>query len=161
MIARTFIGVPHWDSWGQLTYEMVFGGFFDSLNGHVSMAPRLVYAADIWLASGSSALNMAVTVLLLVADATPLVWVCRQARLSWVYQGFAVNILFWAYPVANFMSAFNLQIVGVFVLATFTFAALVFGMGTRGLWLSIAVTATAGFTMANGILAGFLLAPLA
>lgn len=161
MIARTFIGVPHWDSWGLLTYREIFGGFFDSLNGHVSMAPRLVYAADIWLASGSSALNMVVTVLLLVADAALIVWVCRQARLSWVYQGFAVIILFWAYPVANFMSAFNLQIVGVFVLATFTFAALAFGKGAKGLWLSIAIAATAGVTMANGILAGFLLAPLA
>lgn len=161
MIARTFIGVPHWDSWGLLTYSEIFGGFFDSLNGHVSMAPRLIYAADIWLASGSSALSMAMTVLALVADAALVVWVCRKSGLSWVYQGFAVIMLLWAYPVANFLSAFNVQIVGVFVLATFTFAALAFGKGSRGLWLSIAIAATAGVTMANGILAGFLLAPLA
>ncbi|WP_188513000.1 hypothetical protein [Blastomonas aquatica] len=158
---RTYIGVPHWDSWGLLTNQQVLGGFFDSLNGHVSMAPRLIYAADIWLASGSSALSMGMTVLLLVADAWLLVWVCRKSGLSWVYQGFAVIMLLWAYPVANFMSAFNVQIVGVFVLATFAFAAMAFAKGSKGLWLSIAIAATAGFTMANGILAGFLLAPLA
>lgn len=161
MIARTFIGVPHWDSWGLVTYQEIFGGFFDSLNGHVSMVPRLIYAADIWLASGSSALSMTITVLLLVADAALIVWVCRKSGLSWVYQGFAIIVLLWAYPVANFMSAFNVQIVGVFVLATFAFAAMAFGKGSRGLWLSIAIAATAGVTMANGILAGFLLAPLA
>lgn len=160
MVARTFIGVPHWDSWGILTLDRIFGGFFDSLNGHVSMAPRLVYAADIWLVSGSSALSMAITVLALVADALLLVWVCRKGGLSWVYQGFAVIILLWAYPAANFLSAFNVQIVAVFVLATFAFAALAFGR-QRGMWVAIAIAATAGVTMANGILAGFLLAPLA
>lgn len=49
--------------------------------------------------------------------------------------------------------------VDVFVLATFTFAALPFIGGAKGLWLSIA--ATAGVTIANGILAGFPLALLA
>jgi hypothetical protein len=161
MIARTFIGVPHWDSWGLLTYDQIFGGFFQSLNGHVSMAPRIIYAADIWLASGSSGLSMMATVLLLVADAALLVWICRKAELSWVYQGFVVIMLLWAYPVANFMSAFNVQIIGVFVLATFAFAALAFGKGAKALWLSILIAATAGVTMANGMLVGILLVPLA
>lgn len=73
------------------------------------MALRLVYAADIWLVSGSSALSMAMTVLALLADALLLVCVCRKGGLSWVCQGFAVIILLWAYPAANFLSAFDVQ----------------------------------------------------
>lgn len=160
MIWRTFIGVPHWDSWGLLTLDEVFGGFFDSLNGHVSMAPRLVYAADIAWFSGSLALSMVVTVLLVLAASLLMVWVCRRAGLSWVYQGFCVIILFWAYPAANFLSAFNVQIVAVFVLAAFTFACAAFGE-RRGRGIAIVIAAVTGVTMANGILAGFLLAPLA
>jgi hypothetical protein len=160
MIRGTFIGVPHWDSWGILTVSEIMGGFFKSISGHVSSVPRLIYAADVLLVSGSSALSLAVTLVLIAAEALMLIWICRKAGLGFVYQGLVVIVLFWAYPIAIFMSPFNLQIVAVFVFATASFAALAFGR-EKGVCIAILFATINGFTMANGILTGLVLVPLA
>ena len=140
-------------------------------NEHRLLFPRLFFFADYLLFHWLGTSELAITVLLQGANAA--IFICLMRQLvpgpmhRWLLTGFILLLLFTLRQEQNFSNGFQLQFVGVFTAATLAAmayaAALVRLSDGRGRsWLPFGLAAlacfTSAYTMANGVLAGVVLA---
>jgi len=160
MTIRAYLPIPIWDEWAFLTAADHIAKLFVPHANHVIFFPHLFYLIDKTLFSGSEIFDLFAALAIGFIDAVLLAWVAWRAGLSFIYCGFVFIALFWAYPITNFVTGFDLQIIGVYAAATAAFAVLAFRR-ERGLVWAVILGFVATFSMANGLLTGVLLAPLA
>lgn len=139
-------------------------------NEHRLLFPRLVFFADERLFHLSGVLDATVTVALQVANTVVLLalGLRRVARLEQraALAGFVILALFTLRQEQNFTNGFQLQFVGVFTATLLAGVAYTSGLSRLGqgwnaapyMALAAAGCIIATYTMANGVLAGFVLA---
>ncbi len=175
---RLHVPLPYWDEWSSIgdlrLYDRGLYGFArlaSQHNEHRILFPRLVFWADARLVAMSGALNLTVTVVLQLANAAILLALVRRRVVSQaqflILAGFVVVLLFSLRQEQNFTNGFQLQFVGVFTAAMLAAVAYTRALDRAkagvGRSTSIFVLAALGcgvsaYTMANGILAGVVLA---
>ena len=176
-IWRLHVPLPYWDEWSSIIDLRLFDegryGLADLAgqhNEHRILFPRLVFWADARLFAMSGWLNLSVTVLLQAANAAVLLMLVRRRvpRAQFLLlAGFVVVLLFSLRQEQNFTNGFQLQFVGVFTAAALAAVAYVkaleridAGAGRSAPFFLLAALGCgiSAYTMANGILAGFVLA---
>ncbi|WP_237476420.1 hypothetical protein [Lichenibacterium dinghuense] len=180
-VYRLHVPLPYWDEWYTVIpfrrYAEGTYGLADLAaqhNEHRILFPRLFFFADELLFGLSGLLNATVTLLLQAINAALLIaWMARNVRSPLhraLLSGFVVLALFTLRQEQNFTNGFQLQFVGVFTaaaLAGSAYAAALdrLGDGRRGSAPFFALAAlgctVAAYTMANGVLAGGVLAAAA
>ena len=180
-VYRLHVPLPYWDEWSTIVDFRQFAegryGLSDLAaqhNEHRLLFPRLVFFADESLFALSGLLDVTVTLLLQGVNAALLIaWmtrlVARPAPRA-LLAGFVVLLLFTLRQEQNFTNGFQLQFVGVFTAAALAGAAYAAALdrmrharpGSAPLFALAALgCAVATYTMANGVLAGPVLAAIA
>ena len=180
-VYRLHVPLPYWDEWSTIVDFRRFAegryGLADLAaqhNEHRLLFPRLFFFADEQLFALSGVLDATVTLSLQAVNATLLIaWtarsVARPASRA-LLAGFVVAMLFSLRQEQNFTNGFQLQFVGVFTaaaLAGSAYAAALERMkdarpGSAPFFALAALgCAVATYTMANGVLAGPVLAAIA
>ena len=174
------VPLPYWDEWYTIIDFKRFDegryGLLDLAaqhNEHRLLFPRLFFFADELGFGLSGRLNLSVTVSLQSANAAVLLAlmariVARPAHRA-LLAGFVLLMLFTLRQEQNFTNGFQLQFVGVFTAALLGGMAYVAGLerlaAGRRCSVVFALSAlccfVATYTMANGVMAGFVLAVLA
>ena len=146
---------------------------FSQHNEHRILVPRLVFFADDLLFGGGGRLSLAAIFTVQALHAALFGAVLVRARPAaargWAVAAVVLALMFSLRQAENFTYGFQIQFVGVFAGATLSF--LLFGVAMarerRGdpsaapLLASFAAVTLTSFTMANGLVAGALLAALA
>ena len=113
-IAMTFVPVPFWDTWDNITPSQLFSRFFQHHNEHRIVIPRMFFIADAFLDGGRQVLPMLATHALVIANGCLVGLLARrllagpaamQVALSAVFAGLflsmqQLNILEWAFQVS-------------------------------------------------------------
>ena len=171
LILRAYHGAILWDEWDSIDFfdrlrqgTVTFHDFIRQHNEHRILFPRLVFALDLALSEARNTINLAS---ILVCQALHvllfhrLISIGAQDRLlKWTLTSFVTLMLFSIVQKENFVWAFQIQFVGVFLF--FTLAASMLSAaqapsagGTR--WPSIAAGfffgAGAALVMSNGVAA--------
>lgn len=177
-VYQLHVPLPYWDEWYDILHFRLFAagqyGIADLAsqhNEHRILVPRLFFFADELLLHWSGLLNITVTLVLQAANAAILLLLMRRAVVPagqrLLLAGFVLLMLFTLRQEQNFMNGFQLQFVGVFTAAAL--AALAYGAaldrmaaGRRGsapfFALAALASAVSAYTMANGVMTGFVLA---
>ena len=175
---RLHVPLPYWDEWYNILHFRLFAagtyGLADLAsqhNEHRLLLPRLFFFADAFLFHWSGLFNITVTLLLQGANAAILIALMRRGTPGTAPRlllgGFVLLLLFTLRQEQNFTNGFQLQFVGVLTAAAL--AALAYGAaleriaeGRRGaapfLALAALAAAASAYTMANGVMTGFVLA---
>lgn len=146
---------------------------FSQHNEHRILVPRLFFFADDWLFRGSGALTLAAIFSVQILHGGFFALVLARSRPAqagrWAIAAVVLALMFSLRQAENFSSGFQLQFVGVFAGATLSFV--LFGLAAvrerQGrsalvpLLASFAAVAVTSFTMANGLVAAYILAALA
>ena len=180
-VYRLHVPLPYWDEWYTIIDFRQFDegryGIADLAaqhNEHRLLFPRLFFFADELGFGLSGLLNASVTLLLQSANAAILLalmarLVARPAHRA-LLAGFVLLMLFTLRQEQNFSNGFQLQFVGVFTAALLGGMAYVAGLarlaagwrrGSVHFALSALCCFVATYTMANGVMAGFVLAVMA
>lgn len=156
MTMKAHVPIPITDEWPYLTSADILTSLLRPHNEHVIALPKLVFLLDILLARGSHIVSLSAILIVQAIHSLLLMSIAKRAGAPKECLILIPAGLFWAYPFSNFVVGFQVQFVGVFLLATLAFATLVsrsrFAVAGAYLW-SLAAT----FTMANGVLVGLLL----
>ena len=177
-VYRLHVPLPYWDEWYNILHFRIFAagqyGLADLAsqhNEHRLLVPRLFFFADEVLVHLSGMLDLTVTLVLQAANAAILILLMRRgvarARHRLLLASFVLLLLFTLRQEQNFTNGFQLQFVGVFTAAAL--AALAYGAaldrcrdGRRGaapyFALAALAAAVSAYTMANGVMTGFVLA---
>ncbi|MGI3901798.1 MAG: hypothetical protein ACRYGP_11200 [Janthinobacterium lividum] len=178
---RLHVSLPYWDEWSsiidlQLLEQGRYGlaDLAGQHNEHRILFPRLVFWADARFFAMSGVLNLTVTVLLQMANAFILLALVRGRTLRTVQllllAGFVVVLLFSLRQEQNFTNGYQLQFVGVYTAAALATVAYVralervddrAGRSAPLFGLAALACGISAYTMANGMLAGFVLTAIA
>lgn len=181
MVWHLHVALPFWDEWQNVFHFRLLAaghyGFADLVrqhNEHRLLFPRLVFFADELLFGLSGRLSLTVTFALQAANAVILILLAvrRATRPSHrvLLAGFVATLLFTLRQEQNFSNGFQVQFIGVFtaaMLAALAYAAALdrmrFGWRASAPYFAAAALASAvsAYTMANGVLTGFVLAAAA
>ena len=177
-VARIFSPLPWFDAWA--TFELLkvwtdhaaspLAILFAQHNEHRILVPRLLFFADVFGFHGLGQIGVIAIFLVQMLHAALFMWALSTARPiasgRWAVGGVVVAMMFGLGQAENFSSAFQFTFVGVFAAATASF--LLFARAAtrpveRGwtLALSFAAALVSAFTMANGIVAAFVLVAMA
>jgi hypothetical protein len=175
---RLHVPLPYWDEWYNIPHfrSLAAGryGLADLAsqhNEHRLLVPRLFFFADELWFHLSGLLDLTVTFVLQAANAAILILLMRRgvapAAQRLLLSGFVLLLLFTLLQEQNFTNGFQLQFVGVFTAAAL--AALAYGTALerlgdgrrRASWpffaLAALASAVSAYTMANGVMTGFVL----
>ena len=177
-VYRLHVPLPYWDDWyNTLQFRRFEAGGYgiadlaSQHNEHRLLVPRLFFFADELLLHWSGVLNITVMLVLQAGNAAILILLMgrtvRPAAQRLLLAGFVLLMLFTLRQEQNFTNGFQLQFVGVFTAAAL--AALAYGAaldrmaaGRRGsgpfFALAALAAAASAYTMANGVMTGFVLA---
>ena len=181
VVWRLHVPLPYWDEWSSILDLQLLdqgryglGDLASQHNEHRILFPRLVFWADARFFAMSGVLNLTVTVLLQMANAAILLTLVRRriARRTQILllAGFVTVLLFSLRQEQNFTNGFQLQFVGVYTAAALAAVAYVralqraeHGAGRSVPFFILAALACgiSAYTMANGMMAGFVLAAIA
>lgn len=173
--------LPWFDDWATVDQfsdlaagrKTLLSVLFEQNNEHRLVFPRLVFLADDLWFGGQERLTEAAIFLVQAAHAALFITILARARPArigrWAIAGVVVALMFNLRQDENFSTGFQLQFVGVFAAATLAFvlfgraaarasAALPLG---RALGLCFVAVLVAAFTMANGLIAGYVIVVLA
>lgn len=172
-IARIASPLPWFDAWATFKLLKVWidnaasplAILFAQHNEHRILVPRLLFFADVFWFHGLGQIGVVAIFLVQALHAALFVWVLGTARPiatgRWAVSGIVVALMFGLGQAENFSSGFQLTFVGVFAAATASF--LLFARATRpseqgwAMACSFAAVLVSAFTMANGIVAAFVL----
>lgn len=176
-IGRSYSALPYWDQWetvveyGRLRQgDLRFVDLFRQHNEHRIAVPRLVFLADYVLFEGRNIFCLAVILAFQLLHAGLLVRLIGDLRRPFMAAGAALvfALLLSIGQWENFVWAFQVQFVEVFVMATASYILLAKAAGAQtpvgrlGLWIACAAClGVAVFSMANGIAAVAIAALLA
>ncbi|TWB24631.1 hypothetical protein FBZ89_101257 [Nitrospirillum amazonense] len=169
-----------WDQWSDLQYthrladgNLQFKDLFSQHNEHRIFFPRLIFFLDYLLANCTNAVNLTVNILIPAGTLAAILVLGRKIERSRAVflglSGVAAVLLFSLSQRENFLWGFQVQFFGAVSAPTAAF--LVFSgfverarrgrasLGLLGLACFLALVAT--YTLSNGILAAFLLVPMA
>lgn len=177
-VARIYSPLPWFDAWA--TFELLkvwtdhaaspLAILFAQHNEHRILVPRLLFFTDVFGFHGLGQIGVIAIFLVQMLHATLFIWALSTARPvvsgRWAVAGVVVALMFNLGQAENFSSGFQLTFVGVFAAATASFllfARAVTRPAERGwtLALSFAAVLVSAFTMANGIVAAFVLMAMA
>ena len=184
-VYRLHVVLPVWDEWVSVIelQQMRAGAYALSdlamqYNEHRILIPRLFYFVDDDLFGMSDRFNLAIMFLFQAANAAILMRLMMRRVAGgtgrMLLAGFVLLLMFSLRQEQNFTFGFQLQFTGVFsfaMLAVLSFVAALDRLGTfgaparRGAWARLLLAgllcAVAAYTMASGVLAGFVLLTLA
>lgn len=181
IVLRLHVPLPYWDEWFTVDHLRRFAegrygvlNLAEQHNEHRLLFPRIVFFADALLFRQSGLLDLWVTLLLQLGNAALLVAVMARRVARPVHRlllgGFIVLLLSSLRQEQNFTNGFQVQFVGVFtagMLAVLAYGSALdrIGAGPRGAGPRFAAAAlwcaVSAYTMANGLVAGFVLAVVA
>jgi hypothetical protein len=167
--------LPFGDQWDFLEPPASLGDWFAQHNEHRIAVPRIVFALDRILVRGDNRVLLATALLVQLAHVVLLWRVLGQSpgvrrRTKAILAGLTLASLFSLLQWENLLWGFQISFVGVFFLATvacFTLARGAererVGAGSAGPWVlaTCGLASIAAYTLANGLLVGFLVAALA
>ena len=178
-VARVYSPLPWFDAWATFKLLKVWidqtaspaAIFFAQHNEHRILVPRLFFFTDVLWLHGLGQIDIVAIFLVQTLHAALFVWVLHRARPiargRWAVGGVVVALMFNLGQAENFSSGFQLAFVGVFASATASFLLFAHALTRRpegragSLACSFAAVLVSAFTMANGIVAAFVLVALA
>jgi len=170
LIFRAYHGAILWDEWDSIDFfdrlrqgTVTFHDFIRQHNEHRILFPRLVFALDLALTDARNTINLAsilVCQVLHVLLFHRLISIGAKDRLlKWTLTAFVTLMLFSIVQKENFVWAFQIQFVGVFLFFTLAASTLSAAQASAGgtRWPSIAAGfffgAGAALVMSNGVAA--------
>ena len=165
-IIRSYFTIPLWDQWAVFhRWEIAqktgnfLNYFFRQHNEHRIIIPRVFFVIDLLAFGGREVFAMAGILFIQTLHASLLfylvAWNWKNMLWRCVCAGVIIMFMFSALQMANFVTGFQIQFVGVFLLASTAFAAVAHAR-SHSQYRAFGVAAAAGlaatFTMANGVL---------
>ena len=178
-IVRVYSPLPWFDAWA--TFEILkaladhaaspLAMLFAQHNEHRILVPRLLFFADAFWFHGLGQIDIAAIFLVQTLHATLFFWALGRARPiargRWAVGGVVMALMFSLAQAENFSSGFQLAFVGVFASATASFVLFAHALTRRteklsgALACSFAAVLVSAFTMANGVIAAYVLVVMA
>ena len=169
MVIICWSPLPFGDQWSEIVTgrPLTLSWLVSQHLEHRILVPRLVFLADRWLAGETNRINYAVNFAMQCGLAVLIYVISRGAGVRgaaariWA-AGFCSALLLWAGQYQNFVWGFQVQFFGVVLAASGVFAVLALRPATLStLALVTLLEAIAAYTLASGVLAGFLAVGLA
>jgi hypothetical protein len=169
MVVTCWDPLPFGDQWSEIITgrPVTWSWLYSQHMEHRILLPRLVFLADRWLAGETNRINYAVNFAIPAGLALLMFLVSRGAgaRDRWARvwaAGVCLSLLLWAGQYQNFVWGFQVQFFGVVLAAAAVFAVLALRPDSAWTlaWV-VLLEFAAAYTLASGVLAGFLAIALA
>ncbi len=163
-VTVSYVPIPFWDGWAEVSSEQLWSALFRPHNAHRIVVYRLVTIADQALTQGLYLVNLGASFALQVLEAALFVALAGSIGLDrWertLAAALAAGFLFWGIQYENFTWAFQTQFFAVTTFGTLSF----FLLGAVPRWWGVAAALAAAVlavgSMANGVLVPVLLVSL-
>ncbi len=169
MVLTCWDPLPFGDQWSEIVTgrPITWAWLYSQHMEHRILVPRLIFLLDRWLAAETNRLNYAVDFAIPAGLALLVFRVSHGAGLRdrwarlWA-AGICLSLLLWAGQYQNFVWGFQVQFFGVVLASAAVFAVL--ALRAESAWTLawvVLLECVAAYTLASGVLAGFLAVPLA